>query len=61
MFYGLAIDRDGALYVSDSDNHRVMKWTINTSEGVIVAGDQTDGDSLRQVSGPRGLFVDAQD
>ena len=34
------IDANDSLYVSDCENHRVMKWVKNASEGIVVAGGQ---------------------
>jgi hypothetical protein len=35
------------LYVSDRDNHRVMKWIKDAKEGIVVAGGNGQGNSLR--------------
>ena len=53
----LFIDREETVYVSDRDNHRVMKWLKGAKEGIIVAGGQGQGTSLKQLSGPLGLIV----
>lgn len=34
------VDDDHAVYVSDRNNHRVIKWMENAKEGVVVAGDR---------------------
>ena len=52
------VDNDQTIYVSDRDNHRVMKWTKDAREGVVVAGGHGQGDSLKHVSDPQGIFVD---
>lgn len=54
------VDQKGSLYISDSENHRVMKWNKDAKEGIIVAGDQggRTGNSLAQLSYPQGLYVD---
>ena len=54
----IVVDADQSVYVSDSLNHRVMKWAVGTSEGVVVAGGQGEGDGLAQLSYPRGIAVD---
>ncbi len=54
----LFVDRQQTVYVSDDNNHRVMKWNKDAKEGIVVAGGQGGGNSLTQLSGPRGLFVD---
>ncbi len=52
------VDKDYSVYVSDSDNHRVVKWMKDAKEGIIVAGGKGKGNSLTQLSTVRGLFVD---
>ncbi|CAF4868145.1 unnamed protein product [Rotaria socialis] len=68
--YGLAMDDQKYLYVSDAakheqnvyvtdyENHRVMKWAKGATEGIVVAGGQCQGNSMAQLSYPNGLFVD---
>jgi len=51
------IDREETVYVSDTNNHRVMKWYKGASEGIVVAGGQGPGNSLNQLNGPYGLLV----
>ena len=53
----LFIDREETVYVSDRDNHRVMKWLKGAKEGIIVAGGQGYGDNLNQFKWPLGLIV----
>ena len=52
------VDAGRSVYVSDSWNHRVVKWSRGAREGVVVAGGQRQGDSSRQLDGPGGIFVD---
>ncbi|CAF1081928.1 unnamed protein product [Didymodactylos carnosus] len=52
------VDQDYSVYVSDNENHRVMKWVKGAKEGIVVAGGQGKGDALTQLSFPRGVFVD---
>jgi hypothetical protein len=35
-----------------------MKWLKDAKEGIIVAGDQGEGNSLKQLSCPHGIIVD---
>ncbi len=44
--------------MSDRYNHRVMKRKLGAKEGIIVAGNQTEGNSLKQLSCPTGIVVD---
>ncbi len=52
------VDDDYSLYVSDYENHRVMKWVKDSKEGIVVAGGNAEGNSLRQLSSPTGVIVD---
>ena len=54
----LFVDEDHSVYVSDSQNHRVMKWVKDAKEGIIVAGGQGQGNSLTQLNCPHGVRVD---
>lgn len=57
--WGIAAGPDGSVYVSDTWNHRVQKFTANgkfiTQWGVFGQGDTPDS-----LYGPRGLAVDAE-
>ncbi|CAF0986582.1 unnamed protein product [Adineta steineri] len=54
----LFVDEDQSVYISDRDNHRVMKWRKDAKEGTIVAGGNDQGGNLTQLSGPQGVSVD---
>ncbi|CAF4719454.1 unnamed protein product, partial [Rotaria socialis] len=44
------VDRQQNLYISDSKNHRVMKWKKGATEGIVVAGGEGNGYSGIQLS-----------
>ncbi|CAF0922414.1 unnamed protein product [Adineta steineri] len=52
------VDEDQSVYVTDRDNHRVMKWKKDAKEGIVVAGGNERGGNLNQLSLPQGIFVD---
>ncbi|CAF1352328.1 unnamed protein product [Adineta steineri] len=52
------VGEDQSVYVSDSKNHRVMKWQKGAKEGTIVAGGNKKGKGLNQLSCPQGVIVD---
>ena len=56
--YGLAIDNNGYLYVSDHKEHEVRRWKKGDTRGTVVAGGNGKGDRLNQLSKPTYLFVD---
>ncbi|CAF1490496.1 unnamed protein product [Adineta steineri] len=52
------VDEEQSVYISDQENHRVMKWRKDAKEGTIVAGGNGQGRNLNQLFGPRGVIVD---
>ncbi|CAF4976954.1 unnamed protein product, partial [Rotaria magnacalcarata] len=52
------VDKDQSVYVSDSWNDRVIKWSKDTKEGVIVAGGRGQGSNRTQLNNPTGIVVD---
>ncbi|CAE7942712.1 unnamed protein product [Symbiodinium sp. KB8] len=51
------VTREGVLYVSDSGNNRIQKWTPGATEGVTVAGGNGKGSRLDQLQHPVGLHI----
>src|SRR6516164_8457203 len=62
---GIAVDRQGNIYIADTDNHRIRKVTpagiISTLAGNGHAGSSGDGGpaSLAMLNSPYGLAIDA--
>ena len=54
----LFVDEEQAVYVSDSMNHRVMKWNKGTNQGILVGRGRGEGSALTPLSYPQGVFVD---
>ena len=65
--HGLAIDRDGNIYVADTSNHCIRKIDIHAKTVTTVAGipgskGYKDGDPLEsQFNNPWGVFLDKDD
>ncbi|CAF0732554.1 unnamed protein product [Adineta steineri] len=55
------IDEDQSIYVTDQDNHRVMKWRKDAKEGIVVAGGNGEGGNLNQLYYPHGVIVNDLD
>lgn len=57
---GLALDDQGLLYVTESDNNRVTRWILgeNLTEDGIVAGGNGKGNRLNQLYEPFAVSVD---
>ena len=53
-------DNHQAIYIADSDNHRIIKWNYGESNGQIVAGGNGKGNSTNQLNFPRNVIVDTE-
>ena len=57
--WGVALDNDGYLYVSDIGKHEVRRWKIGeTTDGTLVAGGNGKGNRFNQLNCPYYIFVD---
>ncbi|CAF3477270.1 unnamed protein product [Rotaria socialis] len=56
--YGLAMDDQRYLYVSDIEKHEVRRYQLGDKNGTLVAGGNGKGDGLNQLDEPHYLFVD---
>jgi sugar lactone lactonase YvrE len=52
------IDNNYTLYVCDRENQRILKYVVNATTGVIVAGNGTSGNSSTELNEPKGVAVD---
>jgi hypothetical protein len=52
--WGLALDKEGSLYISGHEDHRIIKWPNQQ----IVAGGNGEGNHDDQLSSPYQIFVD---
>jgi hypothetical protein len=48
----------GNLYVSDTYNYRIVRYTPNATVGTVVAGGNGGGVGTNQLNLPRGLIYD---
>ncbi|CAF3283267.1 unnamed protein product, partial [Rotaria socialis] len=56
---GIFVDTLGTLYVADSRNHRVMRWTQGDKrEATVVVGGNGSGTGADQFNYPYGLSFD---
>jgi sugar lactone lactonase YvrE len=55
----MSIDRYGSIYVSDRDNHKVIRFASNSSVPIIIAGINGEaGNQPNQLYWPYGIYVD---
>ncbi|MBC8298965.1 MAG: NHL repeat-containing protein [Pelagibacterales bacterium] len=55
---GIALDASGNLYIADTNNHRIQKWTPGATEGITVAEDKERSRSSI-ITYPTGITLDA--
>ncbi|CAF3074841.1 unnamed protein product [Rotaria sp. Silwood2] len=58
--YGLAMDDQRYLYISDTHKDEVRRYQIGDKKGILVAGGNGKGDGLNQLNEPTYIFVDQQ-
>ncbi|CAF3756331.1 unnamed protein product, partial [Rotaria socialis] len=58
--YGVAMDEQGYLYVSEHEKHEVRRYQLGEKNYTLVAGGNGQGDGLNQLNVPTFLFVDQQ-
>lgn len=57
--YGMTLDLDLNIYVSEMANHRVVKWlSPDYEQYVVVAGNGIRGYELNQLASPQGIYLD---
>ena len=56
--FGLTMDKNEDLYVSDWGKHEVQRWKIGDQNETIVAGGNGQGNNLNQLNSPSFIFVD---
>ena len=63
--YGLMMNENGDLFVSDRENDAVKRWRKGEikkgKEGRIVAGGNGRGNQLNQLNGPTYIFIDREE
>ncbi|CAF0842481.1 unnamed protein product [Rotaria sordida] len=58
--WGLCVDDDQTVYVTDYSNYRIMEWKCNSTSGEVVAGGNGLGNSTDQLNGPTDVIVDRE-
>ena len=56
--FSIFVDEARSIYVADTGNHRIQKWTYGACSGVTVAGTGTSGVTNSQLSSPVSVIVD---
>ncbi|CAF1104286.1 unnamed protein product, partial [Didymodactylos carnosus] len=57
---GLMIDQNNNLYVSEHENHRIVKWEPSAQTGILIAGKTNSrGKNSIRLNFPQGIVVDS--
>ncbi|CAF1176106.1 unnamed protein product [Adineta ricciae] len=57
--YGIAVDKDGNIYISDYMCHAVTKWAPNATTSIIVGGQlNVAGSNSQLLNGPKFIALD---
>lgn len=56
--FGICLDNSGNLYIADSGNNRIQKWSPGANVGVTVAGGNGRGSNANQLADPYAVAVD---
>ena len=57
---GIFVDDDLTVYVADFNNNRIVEWKFDASSGLVLAGENGQGNRTDQLDGPIDLIVDKQ-
>ncbi|CAF1648424.1 unnamed protein product, partial [Rotaria sp. Silwood1] len=55
---GVVVDQLGTVYVTDSGNHRIMRWPKGATQGSVIVGGNGSGAQSNRLNGPVGLSFD---
>ena len=56
---GLAVDRDGAIFVAEAQNHRVMRWAPGAGAGTVVLCDIGSAEAVEALGKEASLAAKA--
>ncbi len=52
------VDDNEDIYISDTNNHRILKWKKDSNFGIKVAGTGSMGSAINNLQIPYGVFLD---
>ena len=56
--YSIIVDTNNDLYITDTQNHRIQKWSSGATEGVTIAGGNGAGSNANQLNTPTCIWID---
>ncbi|CAF0776953.1 unnamed protein product [Adineta steineri] len=57
---GIFVDNDKSIYIADFENHRIVKWKLNSNTGQIIAGGNGNGNKNNQLDRPTNIIFDKE-
>lgn len=57
MLEDFIIDEDRNIYVADTKNHRIVKWSPNATKGELLAGGRGPGSAREQLNEPTSVLL----
>ncbi|CAF3880845.1 unnamed protein product [Adineta steineri] len=57
---GVYIDNDKSVYITDCQNHRIVRWKLNSNSGQIIAGANGQGNRNDQLNKPGVIVLDKE-
>ncbi len=58
--YAIYVTPNGTMYILDTSNYRVLKWTVGDPLGYIIVGGNGNGAAFTQIGTSYAIFVDNQ-
>ena len=52
------VDSVGNIYIAEDSNHRITKWNLGATSGIVVAGGNGYGSGLNEFRDPYAVHVD---
>jgi sugar lactone lactonase YvrE len=53
-------DDDQTIYIADQENHRIVEWKLNATNGQIIAGGNGPGNQMNQLNKPADVILDQE-
>ncbi|CAF3935511.1 unnamed protein product [Adineta steineri] len=57
---GIFIDNEKSICIADGQNHRIVKWKVNSNQGQIIAGRNEQGNQNNQLRFPTDIIFDSE-